>query len=430
MKRKEFLTFLGGISAAGSLPVFTSAANPIGSPAGIPVAGSDRLAGPGPHDRVADGLPFPLDTPDKRMEYARRLLHLLCDEIGPRPTGTPAYLKGARILHQEMERTLPEVSYDRYTFERWELIEPAEFWIGNQYIEIWPAHGSEGTPPDGVEGTLQRRDGQFVFVDSLGEERGRFRVNSYGRAIPFNQARTQPPSVPFFGVGKQDLPILEKAVREGSRCRIRAWVRLVSGDPGINVVGRLPGRSRDEILFIAHADTVYNSPGANDNTASVIIMILLAHAAALRDHRHTLTFVASDAEEYGKLGAHHYAEQRLADGSMKNIRYVVNLDSLTYGPNLWVNSHNEDLKEMIRAIHRDLNLQSTPRYDDRDGFVMDSEPFRPSGARAMHLNSRGYDEKTLPLYHRPDDFGRDVPLDCVESSFQILDEFIRRADRT
>jgi hypothetical protein len=76
-----------------------------------------------------------------------------------------------------------------------------------------------------------------------------------------------------------------------------------------------------------------------------------------------------------------------------------------------------------------LNINTTPIFDDKDGFVMDSAPFRPSGAKALHANSRGYDEKTLPIYHRPDDNAFNVPLDCVEIGFLVFDEFIKRIDQ-
>jgi hypothetical protein len=90
---------------------------------------------------------------------------------------------------------------------------------------------------------------------------------------------------------------------------------------------------------------------------------------------------------------------------------------------------DNDIKDIIRAIHSDLHINAIPKYDDSDGFVMDSDPFRPSGAKAFHANSRGYDEKTLPVYHRPDDNASSVPLDCAEISFLVFDEFIKRVDK-
>jgi hypothetical protein len=334
-----------------------------------------------------------------------------------------------------MEISLPEVAYDTFSFERWELVGEPEFRLGNgQGIEACPVFGGEGTPADGISGSLREEGGGFVIVDqATGQPRAQIDVSQYGGAIPHYRGRTSPPSVPSFGIGKQDVPLIANAVRDKLSARYKAVVRFVPGASGMNVIGTLPGRRKDEILVVAHADTVYGAPGGNDNTASAIVMLMMAHAAAAAAtgtaFNHTLTFVATDAEEFGMLGAEHYGAKRVADGSMKSIRYVANFDSLTYGPNLWISSKDQSIKDIIAAIHRDLNIPAVPKFDDSDGFVMDSGPFRPSGAKAFHANSRGYDEKTLPIYHRPEDNAFNVPLDCVEIGFRVFDEFVRRVDK-
>jgi Zn-dependent M28 family amino/carboxypeptidase len=57
------------------------------------------------------------------------------------------------------------------------------------------------------------------------------------------------------------------------------------------VIGRIPGKSKNEILIVAHLDSIFNTPGANDNAASVIVMLMLAHAASARQNNHNLTFI-------------------------------------------------------------------------------------------------------------------------------------------
>jgi len=156
------------------------------------------------------------------------------------------------------------------------------------------------------------------------------------------------------------VPLLDRAVQDKTPAWIKARVRFIPNSRGLNIVGTLPGKKKEEIIFLAHADTVYNAPGANDNTASVIVMLMLAHAAAARGCDHTLTFVATDTEEFGGSGATHYAQKRVSDDTMKNIRFVVNFDSLTYGPNLWISSKQDDIKDLIRTIHKDLNIKTTP----------------------------------------------------------------------
>lgn len=388
----------------------------------VTIAGYDVMAG-------VDSERLPFDA-GERETYVLHLLHKLCTVIGPRPTGSKAYETGAQIIREELEKSLPLVAYDRYQFNKWELIDEAQFEIDRQPMETYLAFGSRGTPEGGVSGVLTQTDNGFALVHPATQQvEAYFAINKYGKAIPVDRSLADQSEPPLFGIGKQDVATLEKAVRNQTAVRLNAQVHFSANGEGINVIGQLPGKQKDEILFLAHADTMYSTPGAIDNTASVIVMIMLAHEAAKRGrHKHTLTFAATDGEEYGLLGAKNYARVRINEDTMQNIRYIINFDSLTWGPNLWINSLNDEVKDIIRSIHRDMGIQSYPRFESNDGFSMDSAPFRPSEGRALHVNSRGYDERTLPLYHRPDDQAVNVPLDCVESAFQLFNEFIQRVD--
>lgn len=371
-----------------------------------------------------------VSTAEKRQEYTKALLKKLVTDIGPRPSGSKAYAKAAKIVLKEMQASLPVAHYDKYEFDDWGPINSSDLIVGGQHIEAIPQKRGFGTPEAGVTGMFVKiSDGYAIKNQQNSQVLAYFSVNQYGRAIAGSGSGNHDKSVPVFGLGKQDILLLDRLAKN----KLSAWIKSnyhpVHKAPGINVIGRKPGKSNKEILIIAHLDTIFNTPGANDNAASVIVMLMLAHAASGRDNNHTLTFIAADSEEYVYEGAYHYANGRIAGNTMNDIQYVLNFDSLTYGPNLWINSKDQGLKDMIRDIHKDLNIQSIPIYGDNDGFVMDSLPFKPSGARALHANSRGYDEKTLPVYHRPDDTADKVPLDCVESAFKVFDEFIQRADR-
>jgi hypothetical protein len=302
--------------------------------------------------------------------------------------------------------------------------------VGGQHIEAIPQKRGFGTPAEGFRGIFKKEGSGYVIIDEQNAQiLVYFSVNQYGRAIAGSGSGNLDKSVPVFGLGKQDILLLDRMAKNKSQAWIKSDYKPVHKAPGINVIGRIPGKSKEEILIIAHLDSIFNTPGANDNAASVIVMLMLAHAASGRQNNHSITFVASDSEEYVFEGAYHYAASRISDNTMKDIKYVLNFDSLTYGPNLWINSKDQGVKDMIRDIHKDLNIESTPIYGENDGFVMDSLPFKSSGAKALHANSRGYDEKTLPVYHRPDDTADKVPLDCVEISFQVFDEFIKRVDQ-
>ena len=371
-----------------------------------------------------------VSTVQKRQEYTISLLKQLVTDIGPRPSGSKAYARAAKIVLKEMQHSLPEVNYDNYEFDDWGPISSSDLIVGGQHIEAKPQKRGFGTPAVGVKGIFAKNGAGYVIIDEQNAQiLAYFSVNQYGRAIAGSASGNLDKSVPVFGLGKQDILLLDRSAKNKNQAWIKSEYKPVHKAPGINVIGRLPGKSKAEILIIAHLDTIFNTPGANDNAASVIVMLMLAHAASGRQNNHTLTFIASDSEEYVFEGAYHYAASRIADNTMKDIKYVLNFDSLTYGPNLWINSKDQEVKDMIRDIHKDLKIESTPIYGENDGFVMDSLPFKPSGAKALHANSRGYDEKTLPVYHRPDDTADKVPLDCVEISFQVFDEFIKRVDQ-
>ena len=403
MKRRSFMGTLGGsalLALGGASPTFA------------------KTAGTAPR----------LDTPEERAEYTKRLLKELCTDLGPRPSGTPASRAGALIIKRELARFLPIAELDTFTFTKWELVGKPELLFGSQPMETWPFYGTPSTGPEGIRGVLKKtgESGYVIADSSSGATIANLSISSYGCAIPSYQDPKAPNALPTFGLGKQDIPLIEKAERLKAPVFARAITRLRPNISSSSVVGRLPGKVTDEIFIVAHSDTEYDSPGANDNTASVIVMILLAHAAAVMKPDWTLTFLAADAEEYEYHGAKHYAARREADGTMKNIRITLNFDSLTYGPNLQVYGKDEALKQVVKDIHRDLAIDAKPEYFDDYDYVMDSEPFRPSGGKALYLNSRGYNEKTLPVYHRPEDIPMSVPLDCVETSFLVFREFIKR----
>ncbi len=373
---------------------------------------------------------LPVDAA-QREHYARQLLDQLCTQIGPRPTGSPAYKLGAQLIFDELKKSLPSVSFDNYLFDKWELDGIPTLFVGDRQLETYLAVGSKGTPSVGLTGFVEQMGDMFFLIANDPSRRviAHIAVNKYGKAIPLDHSLADRFAPPACCVGKQDAVCLQEAERNRTRVRLSATVRYSANGEGINVVGQLPGQSSDEVLILAHADTMYNTPGAIDNTASLITMVMLAHEAAKRgNNRHTMTFVATDGEEFGYLGAKHYAGARTEDDSMKHIRYVINFDSLTWGPNLWINSLNDEVKDIIRTIHDDLGIKAYPRFESKDGFFMDSEPFRASEGRGLHVNSRGYDKRTLPLYHRPDDSAENVPMDCVEIGFQVFNEFLQRID--
>ena len=72
---------------------------------------------------------------------------------------------------------------------------------------------------------------------------------------------------------------------------------------GANLIATKPGRETDAIVVVAHHDTVWNSPGADDNGAGVAILMELARLLAGESLRRTVILAAPDFEEIGLIGS-------------------------------------------------------------------------------------------------------------------------------
>lgn len=105
---------------------------------------------------------------------------------------------------------------------------------------------------------------------------------------------------------------------------------------GVNLVGWLKGKQTPEtfIVISAHYDhigkrgtKVFN--GADDNASGVAAMLFIAEKLAIKKPKHSVIFLATDAEELGLHGA--YAFTQHPPVSLKQIKFNLNLDMLAQG---------------------------------------------------------------------------------------------------
>ena len=89
----------------------------------------------------------------------------------------------------------------------------------------------------------------------------------------------------------------------------------------------MPGASEKEILVIAHLDQASTTvQGADNDGSGIAILLHLAEIfTAEKDRSYTLTFVATDAEEYGMIGAQRYVGTH---PNTENIIAGISLDNL------------------------------------------------------------------------------------------------------
>ena len=149
---------------------------------------------------------------------------------------------------------------------------------------------------------------------------------------------------------------------------------------------------------------------------------MLAHALAGTRPKKTITFIATEGEEYDKLGAINYVERRKREGTLQNIKFVFNFDSFTWGPDLVIMSEDEELISLVKTLDSKYNKKGTPEMGTGDGFWLDARPFRETGARALSITSGG--SETLLVWHRPNDIAENVPFEYAETNFLVFNELI------
>jgi hypothetical protein len=86
------------------------------------------------------------------------------------------------------------------------------------------------------------------------------------------------------------------------------------------------------------------------------------------------------------------------------------------------------LRSLIADINKLPGLIGEPKlFDEADG--LDGKFFLKAGARTVYVNSRGYNEETLPLWHRPEDRPETVHPELVENAFLVFQAYIDKIQR-
>jgi len=110
---------------------------------------------------------------------------------------------------------------------------------------------------------------------------------------------------------------------ETERQEFDAWL---AGErvTGRNVIGIDEGVRSETVVVIAHYDIPFHvRGGAMDDASGVGVLLELARIFSREKQKKTLVFIASDGEEWGMLGARHYAGTLPDPGS---IRAAISLD--------------------------------------------------------------------------------------------------------
>ena len=118
----------------------------------------------------------------------------------------------------------------------------------------------------------------------------------------------------------------------GLQVRYQNW-SVSSSIFGSNIEATLPGidENSDEIYLVcAHYDSVYGSPGADDNAAGTAAVLAAADVMSEHTFDHTVKFVTFSGEEQGLHGSYQYAKEAYENND--SIIAVLNADMMGYAP--------------------------------------------------------------------------------------------------
>ncbi|MBM3459115.1 MAG: Zn-dependent exopeptidase M28 [Armatimonadetes bacterium] len=284
---------------------------------------------------------------------ARRVLHRLCDEIGPRWAGSAAEQRAGEYLAEELRDLGLAVSLSRVRYIGWEPLGEPELQIREpETLAVPSCPHYFSAPTDGtVQGRLvpagravlvlnEGRDAddtgpphpargpeKLALVDDAGEPRGFVVLGSLDTPRPGGTTQFAEPVVLAGRALTERWPAwcaagrtVRASLRLPARYRPDAW--------SYNVVGELSGRPDQLVIVGAHYDSLYNSPGAFDNGSGVTALMAAAEGLVRKPPEATVRFCLFGAEELDFQGSRHYVLGLKERGELPRVTAMVNLDAV------------------------------------------------------------------------------------------------------
>lgn len=276
-------------------------------------------------------------------------------DIGARLAGTPGNDRATDLLAEAFAQLGLEPVFQPFTFTGWQLYGPARLAIlSPQRLEV-PCATMVRSGTGMATGCLRpagRRSVIGVFewesfevVDLEGNVSGTIIQRDDGPAIPL--CLDEPSKVPAVIVGTDWLRPLGEVEPREIQVELSTRCGFVPDSVSRNVIAAQKGSLDAEILICAHYDTMYDSPGANDNASGVDVVLRLASMRFQEPRDVTLRYAAFSGEEWLQVGSKAYLAARQEAGDLSSIKLVLNIDMVGRGDFLWP-SVTDDTEGLVR----------------------------------------------------------------------------------
>ncbi len=357
--------------------------------------------------------------PAASAENTLRHLTVLARQIGPRPSGTPAYLRAAEYVEAQLRALGYVVERQPLTFLYFEargstlrVVSSGEAipTVVPEYSAATPAQGVEAPIVDGGFGRpeelqragvggrvalVQRGPAGFFFRDKVANAAaaGALGIVIYNNLpAPVQQVTLlQPARIPAVLISQEAGQRLLALLRQGE-VRVHLGVDTVTEQRTTwNVIGRRPGRLPRTVVVGGHLDSVQISPGANDNGSGIAAALEAARLLASAPLELSVEIVAFGGEERGLLGSAHYVRERAGQ-----VAGMVNMDMVGVGTlQVGNGGGNGPLVDAAERIGARIGLR-LPRF--RLPGASDHASFEQAGIPTVFIHT-GDD----PLIHTPND---------------------------
>lgn len=219
---------------------------------------------------------------------------------------------------------------------------------------------------------------------------------------------------PLIEDGDFDIPSAYMTEEEGARLashgnELAALVIAAERRPssGLNLAARI-GRADRRVVVSAHMDAKDDTPGALDNAAGVIVLLLLAELLKGYERDTGVELVPFNGEDhYSAAGEIAYLKAN--EGRLNEILLNINIDAAGYRQKKNVYSLYECPDELAHAIRKSFAgneiLAEGPPWYQGDHMV-----FAMNGVPALAITSEGFMEIETRFAHTPKD--RPELVDC------------------
>jgi hypothetical protein len=207
----------------------------------------------------------------------------------------------------------------------------------------------------------------------------------------------------------------------------------------VNIIGWIEGREHPDrfIVFTAHYDHLGERNGqifhgADDNASGVGGLLAAAAWFSAHPPKHSIMFIAWDAEEQGLGGARYFIENPVMP--LENLIMNINMDMISLNTDNEIYAvgtyHYPFLKPLIESAVADADVTVLFGHDSPDlppgqdwTFSSDHGPFHSAGIPFIYFGVEDH-----PYYHTPEDTFENITPEFYYNATRMIIGVIRQMD--